>query len=144
MKKNLLVPLLIFALSACVQSLQPHNELIGVWKSDAEKTLQSMRSVEGIPEKSKQLLENNLFGHLVVEYREHEARSYFDADEHKATAMKAFYPYRLTEASKDAFVVHYYDETEGKYLTKTLRREGDCYFMPVTKWNFHEYFCRVK
>lgn len=96
------------------------SELIGVWKSDSEKTLRSMRNVDGITCKAKQLFENNFFGHLIAEYTERKSRFYFDRKDDNTAGMKSFSPYRLVEETAEKFVVQYFDELENEEITKEL------------------------
>lgn len=58
--------------------------------------------------------------------------------------MKKFYPYQVLEENDEIFVIRAHDELESGEREVTLHRDGDCYYLPVSKWNFREYFCRVK
>jgi hypothetical protein len=120
------------------------SELIGVWKSDAEKTLGSMRKVEGINCTARKHFENDFFGHLIAEYTGEKGRVYFDRDEENLEGMKVFAPYKLLRENSEEFVIQYYDDYFDEEVTKVLRREGDCYWLTVSKWKFREYFRRVE
>jgi hypothetical protein len=119
------------------------SELIGLWKSDAEKTLGSMREVEGINGTVRKKFENDYFGHLIAEFTGEKGRVYFDRDEENVQAMKVFAPYKLLKENSEEFVIQYYDDYCAEEVTKVLRREGDCYWLTVPKWKFREYFRRV-
>ncbi|WP_155238687.1 hypothetical protein [Teredinibacter turnerae] len=119
------------------------SELVGIWKSDAVRTLASMRQVEGISCKAKELFKNDFFGHLIAEYTSNQGRSYFDRDEDNAEGMKDFSPYLMLEETPEKFVIQYHDDLTDSEVTKELRREGNCYWLPVSKWEFREYFCRI-
>lgn len=134
---------LIIVLGGCAQPAKHKSALIGVWKSNAAKTLQSVRSVDGVTEKAKRLFENDFFGHLIVEYREKEARSYFDQDADNIECIKEFYPYQLIEENEELFIVKEHDRLEDGEREVVMRREGDCYYVLFSKWNLREYFCRI-
>jgi len=144
MKSPLIFIGIVLAIIGCTNSENNKSELVGVWKSNAEKTLASMRSTDGITKKAKNLFENDFFGHLVAEYRKNDGRVYFDKDEENTVDMKEFSPYELLEENKDKFVFKYYDQLEQTEKVVTLLREGDCYYMLVSKWNFREYMCKVE
>lgn len=144
MRKISITVVLIIVMSGCMQPIKHKSALFGVWKSNEEKTLQSMRTVSGITNKARQLLKNDFFGHLIAEYRENDARAYFDRDKDNTEEMKKFYPYQVLEENKEFFVIRVHNELEGGEREVTLHRDSDCYYLPVSKWNFREYFCRVK
>ena len=103
-----------------------------------------MQAVSGITEKARKIFENDFFGRLIAEYRDSEGRVYFDRDGDNTEEMKTFYPYQVLEENEEIFVIRVHDELEGGQREVTLHRDGDCYYLPVPKWDFREYFCRVK
>ena len=143
MNRILLLAVPLFLVSGCSNIQKNSSELQGVWKSDSEMTLASMRSVEGISCKAKELFEGDFFGHLIAEYTDNQSRFYFDRDEDNSEGMKDFSPYKLLEETPEKFVIEYYDDLTGGKVTKELWREGSCYWLPVSKWKFREYFCRI-
>jgi len=126
-------------LTGCANLAPEENELVGLWKSDAEKTLESMRLADGLSEKARRFFEDDFFGHLIAEYRENEARMYFDADSEDAQ----FCPYRLMEQNDRVFVIEHDEPAKGSGSVTTLIRDGDCYSIEVWNLGFREYFCRV-
>ena len=62
--------------SGCAAPQQ--RALVGVWKSDAPRTVASMRATPGIPEDTRRALEADYYGHLVLEYGVDTVRAYFD------------------------------------------------------------------
>lgn len=131
-------------LSGCSHIHKKESELVGIWKSNSEKTLASMREVEGISCKAKRLFEGDFFGHLIAEYTDVQGRFYFDREEDNTEGMKEFSRYRLLEETPEKFVIEYYDGLTESEVTKELWREGGCYWVLVSKWEFREYFCRIK
>jgi hypothetical protein len=117
--------------------------LIGVWKSDEQKTLASMNQTTGVTKRAKEVFENDFFGRLNIEYRKDEWRSYFDGEEDGIDGNEIFLPYTLVEETDKEFIIEYYDEINEEKVTQILRREGDCYWLPVSRWQFREYFCKV-
>lgn len=140
----LTIILVIILFSGCSNIRNYRGELIGVWKSDAKKTLASMESASGINDKAKKIFVDDFFGHLIVEYRKHDVRAYFDNIDDTIEEMLEFYPYKLLEADDSKFVVERYDLLEQKNKVITLYRDGDCYFIEVSGMGFYEYFCKIK
>nr|MBX2885958.1 hypothetical protein [Granulosicoccus sp.] len=70
---------LYFFLSGVAHSQS--NPLLGVWKSDEEKTLTTIEKAEKPSEKGLKILKDGFFGRLIVEFRENDTRSYFVEDE---------------------------------------------------------------
>ena len=131
-------------MTGCAVNAKTQSDLFGVWKSNESKTLDSMRSVYGVSEQARELFENDFFGHLIAEYGDGEGRYYFDREEDNVEGMKNFKPYELLEENESVFTIKYFDDFEEKEVTKTLNREGECYYLLVSKWNFREYFCKVE
>jgi hypothetical protein len=119
------------------------SDLIGVWKSDEQKTLASMNQTTGVTKEAKKIFEDNFFGRLKTEFRKDEWRAYFDAEEDNVEGMEEFRPYTLIEETDKEFTIEYYDEMNEEKVTKVLHREGNCYWLPVSRWQFREYFCKV-
>ncbi len=74
--KALLYIIFSIVLYGCAQ--HPGSDLLGVWKSNEEKTFDSINSIDGIPQKAMDYFNDNFFGHLIVEYKPSKARAYFD------------------------------------------------------------------
>ena len=147
--------ILIFLLSLCSCTTMNKSELIGVWKSNEAKTLLSLYAIKSIPQKVIELSKDDLFGHLIVEYKGKELRSYFDNCEEKycdseecietvCTESKKYKLYKILEENDRYFKISYFDEFEKKTVEKLLYREGQCYYVFTTKYNIKEYFCRTK
>jgi hypothetical protein len=107
--------------------------IVGVWKSNEVKTLKSINTKSGITLKARKLLEGDFFGHLIVEFRENTSRAYWDKEENNTEDMLKFYPYILIEVTEKYFLVDSYDFLEDKMITKKLFRDGNCYYITVTK-----------
>lgn len=111
-----------------------------------------MNSIDGVTQKAKDLFEDNFFGHLISEYRESEARAYFDNCEVECKNtkdcdsvcddFKKFVPYELLEETESYFIIRVYDELLAEEVEKTLHREGNCYYITFSKWDIKEYFCK--
>ena len=140
----LTIILMVIFIFGCSNVRNYHNELIGTWKSNAEKTLLSMRSASGISDKAKKIFKDDFFGHLIVEYRKADVRVYFDRVEDNVEEMLEFYPYKLLEADDSKFVIESFDLLEKRDKVVTFNREGDCYYIEVSGMGFYEYFCKIK
>ncbi len=151
MKKILI---LILLLSLCSCTAINKSDLLGVWKSNEAKTLASLYAIKGVPQKVIELSEDDLFGHLIAEYKEKKLRSYFNNCEEKycdnedciktvCAEPKKFKPYKIIEENDRYFKISYFDEFRKKTVEKLLYREGQCYYVFTTKYDIKEYFCRT-
>ncbi|MFS1525436.1 hypothetical protein ACL7TT_15205 [Microbulbifer sp. 2304DJ12-6] len=137
MKLNLTLTLFLFA-SFVVADDDPLY--LGTWRSNEEKTLASMDGVKGIPEKAQVFLRDELFGHLVHVIRVDSFATYFIDEK---PDVLTFLPHKVDVLSGNSIRVTYYDELTDSDVTQVLKFEDNCYSLPVTKWKFREYFCRV-
>lgn len=117
-----------------------HSVLIGKWKSNEKLTLESMNSVEGITPKARELFENDLFGHLVIEYKENEYRAINEKDNYDS----GFIPYEVLEVTDRYIRIKEWCDILKEYEESTLYLDGDCYYIITSKFNFKEYFCRYE
>ena len=136
MKQTLSI--LMFILST--QSIADERPFyVGTWQSDEDKTLASMDEIHDIPEKTKRFLSDDFFGKLVNVVREDSLATYF-IDEKPDKLV--FQPYEVEMLNSNTIRATYYDEFTNSTVSKILTFEGNCYSLPVSKWNFREYFCR--
>ena len=136
MKVYLVLATLLIALVACEK--KPVNPLVGIWKSDAKKSLASMNQAGDVSAEARELFENDFFGHLFIEYTETESRSWLDNDELESD----FEPYEVVEIGASHVTMRSYDELFGEDSDLTAFLEDDCYYVLTSKFNFKEYFCR--
>ncbi|WP_444916576.1 hypothetical protein [Microbulbifer sp. JMSA003] len=114
---------------------------VGTWQSNEKKTLASMNNVEDIPEKTQMLFRSNFFGRLVNVVRADSFATYIIGEKPEALT---FSPHTIEVLSADTIRITYYDELSTSDETRILKYENNCYSLPVTKWEFREYFCRVE
>ncbi|WHI47598.1 hypothetical protein [Microbulbifer sp. VAAF005] len=119
------------------------SALVGVWKSNADRTISSMIKVQGVPEKARKFMEDDFFGHLFFEFTETEVRVYFDKEELNTEESHNFASYTLVSESEQYFELNHYDELEAREVTEILHREDNCFYREVAPWGFYEYFCKV-
>ncbi len=119
------------------------NELVGKWKSDAEKTLSTMRDNEEVTEQARVTFEDDLFGKLVAEYTLSGVRFYYEDDSENVEGMKVFRPYSILRQSNSEIVIRYLDQLTDEFIERVLHLENNCYYVLVSKWKFREYFCRM-
>ena len=117
---------------------KPANSLIGKWKSDADKTLASMRSMKDIPDEAKAYFEDHFFGRLTIAYK---PKTYSAILEGEEGIKPDEFPYRIVEETDDYYIVE--SELLGAKFNKKLFKDHDCYYELTSEWNFREYFCRV-
>jgi len=129
--------LLSGVLTAC--DSEPSNTLLGAWKSNAEKSLASMRSHKEIPKETRAYFENNFFGRLTLIYKDTTYSAVLEGEE---GIRPDDYPYRVIEETPDYWLIE--NELLGAKFKKKLYKDGDCYYELTSEWHFREYFCRVK
>ena len=112
--------------------------LLGKWKSNEKLTLASMNSVEGVTPKARESFENELFGHLMVEFREKKYRTINDKDNYES----GFVPYEVLEVTDRYIRLREWSDLLKEYEGSTLYLDGECYYVMTSKFNFREYFCR--
>lgn len=122
-------------LAACAADAR--RSIVGIWKSDAQRTLESMRATPGIPEQRRSALEQDYYGHLVVEYGAKTVRAYFD-DGHYDSGER---PYRVIFADRRSVVTSEWNELLGAFEETTTYRDGDCIYGLAAEFGYREYFC---
>jgi hypothetical protein len=130
---------LALLLAAAAGCTSPENTIVGVWKSDAARTLGSMRSTPGIPEERRRELESDYYGHLVLEYRADTVRAYFD----NAAYDSGPRPYRVIAADSERIVTTEWNELLREFEESVAYRDGECIYGVAPEFGYREYFCRV-
>ena len=126
------------ALIACVAKQLPHHALLGKWKSNAELTLASMNNVKGVTPEARALFEDDFFGHLIIEWKEHESRAVNEKDKYDS----GYESYQVLETINEHITLKEWNDILQRYDEYTLYLEGDCYYVITSKFEFREYFCR--
>jgi len=125
-------------------SKPPHEELLGYWKSNESRTLESMRKTPGIPMETREFFENNFFGKLVVEYKVDTVRSKYELDKDNIEEFYKYYPYKVLEKGKNYYLLESHSYISDENDINKIHMEGNCYYALVTKYDFREYFCRIE
>ncbi|WP_188151470.1 hypothetical protein [Teredinibacter waterburyi] len=128
----------------CSPAIADKSALVGKWKSNEEKSLKSMGDVEAMPDDVRKFMEKDFFGHLIAEYKETEARIYFDKKDLNTEESYKFSPYSLVREDEEYFLIKYFDKAENTDVTRKLKRTGNCYYLEVVEWGFNEYFCKIE
>lgn len=122
----------------------PHKDLLGYWKSDEKKTLESMNSKPEITEKAKEVFKNDFFGKFIVEYKIDTYRARFEKKEENIEEFDQFYPYKVIDITDEYYFLESYDLLQDTIEKKKIYKDGDCHFVLISKWEFREYFCRIQ
>jgi hypothetical protein len=131
---------MLLGLLGCETREVAHKAILGKWKSNAELTLKSMNSVEGVTPKARELFESDFFGNLVIEIQEDESR----ATDLKENVDFGFEAYEVLEVTEKFIRVNDWSEILQEYQERVMYLEGECYYVLTTKWKFREYFCRYE
>jgi hypothetical protein len=115
------------------------NPLIGEWQSDEALTLASMRSDKDVTPTARRLFEDDVFGHLHIEYRADTVRYWLDNKDFDT----GFQPYKIAEISESQVVTEEWNEQSGKREKQTAYFFEDCFYVFTSKFNFKEFFCKV-
>jgi hypothetical protein len=111
--------------------------IVGVWKSDAERTLASMRATPGIPEERRRELESDYYGHLVLEYDADTVRAHFDNEDYDSGRR----PYRVVTADAERIVTSEWNELTQEFEETVAYRDGDCIYALAAEFHYREYYC---
>ena len=134
--------LIIFLLPSC--SGVKKNTLVGIWKSNEEMTLKSMRETPGISEKARALFQHEFFGKLINEYGTKTAKTYFENPSDNYEGIDKPSPYKIIEETNEYYIISSYNNFLKKHESITLYKAENCYYVLVSKWKFREYFCRIE
>ncbi len=135
--------LILLAIFSSLSSAEEFS-LIGTWKSDEKKTLNSMNAIAGVTPKARALLEDQFFGKFLVNYSQGEYRYYIPGETDDLEAFNKYYPYKVIGKYSEYIEIESFNSLFDEYEIVRLHLENDCYYIYVTKWNFKEYFCRVE
>lgn len=127
--------MLAMVLLGCTE--EPGNSLVGSWTSNASKSLESMRSIAGIPDETKAYFEKDFFGRLTMVYEKDSYSAYLEGE--KDIKPDSF-PYKIVEETPDYYLVEV--ALLGTKFNKKLFKDGSCYYELTSEWNFREYFCK--
>jgi hypothetical protein len=130
---------LLTALGCAACAATPPNALIGIWRSDAPRTLASMRATPGIPEERRRALADDYYGHLIVEYAADTVQARFDNSGYDSGRR----PYRVVAAGREQLVTDEWNELLRQFERTTTYIEGDCIYGLAADYGYREYFCRV-
>lgn len=140
--KQAILTALATTLVACAHS--PHEELIGFWRSNEAKTLESMHATPSVTKEAKQFLEDGFFGHYVVEFRKDTYRALSEIEEENIEEFYKYYPYKIVEKGEDYYLIESYSLLLEENEIRKIYMEGDCYYSLISKWDFRDYYCRMK
>ena len=113
------------------------NPLIGTWQSDEDRTLQEVRSIPNLPKKARDLFENNFFGKLKLTFTDKKMLSESDG-------LKSEEPYEVVKKTDDSITIKTWSELLNRYDEITYYIEGQSIYVFTSKYNFKEYFKRIK
>ena len=132
-----MLALMAVAVTACSPA---HRAIIGTWKSDAEQTLRSMRNATASPPRVRTQLENDYYGHLIVEYRIDTVRARFDNSNYDT----GYRPYEVVAVSEEMIIAREWNEILQIFETSTTFLDGECIYGISAQYDFREYFCPIK
>jgi len=130
--------LISFSMAGC--GSPEHQAIIGIWKSDAELTLQSMHEAADLPPQARSRFENDFYGHLVVEYRVDTVRARFDNIDYDT----GYQPYEVIVVSDGKIVTREWNEILQVFETSTTFIDGECIYGLSAEYAFREYFCPLE
>ena len=90
-----------------------------------------------VSQKARKIIENNFFGRLVQIFRKSDSTSYFIDEEPERLKYEA---YEKVSVKGDTITLVDFNDTLGM-MEHTIYRDGRCFYMLVSRWDFKEYFC---
>ncbi|WP_045857727.1 hypothetical protein [Teredinibacter purpureus] len=136
---SLLLSALVISIATPLAVAQQQVFYIGTFQSNEAMTLASMEAMDGIPEKEKVHYRKKFFGKLVNEFRFDSFTTYFA---NLPPEAKDFVPADIRRISDNAVRIKYFHEQRGEVVRELTFVDG-CYSIPVTIWQFKEYFCKI-
>ena len=124
--------------AGCAPAAQ--RALLGTWKSDAERTVASMRATPNIPDARRAALADDYYGHLIVEYRRNAMRAHFDDRDYDS----GYQPYHVVETTPERIVTDEWNEVLGEFQRTTTYFDGRCIYGLAAEYGYREYFCPLK
>jgi len=140
MSKLLTIIMLLAAPALCLGDEMP-DWLIGVWQSNEKMTLDDMNNNHEVSQKAHQVFDHDFFGKLIQVVRKNESASYF-VDE-KPKNIK-FEKYKKVIVKENSVTFIQYSEVINDDMESTIYKEGECFYMLVSKWQFKECFWPVR
>ena len=136
----MLAALLAVAPLACAHDGEVHHAaIIGVWKSDAARTIDAMDEVDSISAEVRTALAEDYFGHLFIEYRTDTVRAWFDNSDYDSGQR----PYEVLEITDDYVVTREWNEILRIYEESTTYIDPPCIYGVSAEYGFREYYCRA-
>ena len=129
----------IFFICSCATTPK-HERLVGIWKSNEEKTIASMLSLEGVTDNAKELFTNNFFGKLEVTFKRSKMKSFLSGEDFEGN--DEYIDYQVMEIRPESITIRYFNKLLEDFESQKLTFEGNCYYVLVSKWKFKEYFCK--
>lgn len=111
--------------------------LAGEWTSNEAKTLASMHATGRVNPQQRRLFERHYFGKLKLHFTCTEMTSSYAGD----TEIIA---YTDVKQEGNRIIIRTHDENTDQDSERVLTLEpgGKCFFKPVSKMGFNEYFCK--
>lgn len=111
----------------------------GVWRSDVDKTLESMRGTGKVNDKQRKLFEGDFFGRLSIEITCRKVIVDFNGNRDE-------FEYKTIIRDGDTVRIEYVNPEahKGPIRPLILEEGGECYHVQLEELQFNEYFCRVK
>lgn len=130
---------LVGVLAASFVNAEDKCPLVGKWRSDEARTLESMRMHGNVTEKQRELFENAFFGRLTVDIECDKFIATFDGEEGEAVTFE------IVAVEGRAITMRYVESFTGSTIESTATIENDgCYSVPVGSVGFKEYFCKIE
>ena len=93
---NIFAGFLLLLFSPALLSAEIPDAFLGKWKSDEALTLRDMNQYD-VPDKVRKILEDGMFGRLVVIFKNDVGASYFEDEE-----VPEFEPYEIIEVGDNS------------------------------------------
>jgi len=137
---RILILISLAAVLVACETPPKQQAIIGVWESDADRTLQSMEAAENIPPEVQVFLSDDFYGHLTVEYRTDTVRAFFDNQDYDT----GYQPYEVVSVEGDVIVTREWNELREVFEQSTTYLDDACIYGINPEYGFREYFCSVE
>jgi len=124
-------------LSAPLAAEPPHAAIIGIWKSDAARTIDAVDDVDGISSEVRAAFAGDYFGHLIIEYQVDTVRAHFDNTNYDS----GYRPYEVVEVTDEYVITREWNEILRIYEESTTYIDPPCIYGISAEYGFREYYC---
>jgi hypothetical protein len=132
-------------LFACSEQQRIPEAFVGVWQSDEALTLASLEESQSVSPEDREVFTDDFFGDRVFIYNAYEYTAYWVGDEWEDVEQEEnWLPYDIVDSGPDFVTLRYAATPYTEPEEKTWRVDGDLIYVEEDRWDFKEYYGRIR